>query len=362
LEFSTAEPDFARMVERSRVDYLGVSPARSVIRMAPMLTVAGDPGRRNIVVGRTRVVVSGRGAASLEVTVVGAWRETGIPGSFASIDNPADDADVAVGAIQDLPQALKAVPKGGNETRAAQLARTLCERSRSSLAELREIRYALEDSLARTSMGASATAAHTSVVAGLLQLNIICARAADQARELAREGLWVYLSDDEAYHSYRRLQDPSLLIDHRPATHRMRPWMQLHDSAMRHCIEMRKQLDAECESIRSLITSASSISSAKDADSQSRFNVLAAIASVGIGLPALVLSLYGADILVPMNTAARQLAFAPVAASLIIAAVIATWQGARLKRGWIWTAGAVGIIGVLLLLLLTAGVLAPSST
>ena len=127
-------------------------------------------------------------------------------------------------------------------------------------------------------------------------------------------------------------------------------------------LEMRKQLDAESESIRSLIAAASSISSAKDADAQSRFNVLAAIASVGIGLPALVLSLYGADILLPMNTGPRQLAFAPVALALLIAALIAMWQGVRLKRGKIWTAGAVGIVLVLLALLLAAGLLAPGRT
>jgi hypothetical protein len=119
-----------------------------------------------------------------------------------------------------------------------------------------------------------------------------CARSTDQSRELAREGLWVYLSDSRAYHSYRKLQDPSLLSLYPAATRKLRPWMRLHDTAIRHCQEMRKQLDAESDSIRSLIAAASSISSSKDADAQSRFNVLAAIASVGIGLPALVLALW----------------------------------------------------------------------
>ena len=188
----------------------------------------------------------------------------------------------------------------------------------------------------------------------------MCGRASDEAREATREGMWVHATDAEAYHSYRRLQDPSIISPHAPATRELRSWMQLHDAALRHCLEVRRQLDAESVSIRSLIASAASISSSKDADAQSRFNVLAAIASVGLGLPALVLTLYGATILLPLNSPPRLLAFAPVAVSLAIAASIAMWQGHRLKRGRIWTLSAVGILIVLLLLLLAAGILAPT--
>jgi hypothetical protein len=360
FEFSAAPVTHAAMRERALFDYTGTVAGRSVIRVAPLLSVTGSVGRRSVAVGRTRVVVSGRSSAAYEITIVASWQESGRIGEFELVDHSSYDAEIRRSVRASLPTIEVAVPDSTNESRAAQLAKELCETSRGAVAALREIRYSLENQLASTSRGTSATAEHTSVVSGLLQLNIICARAADQARELAREGLWVYLSDNRAYHSYRKLQDPSLLSLYPAATRRLRPWMRLHDTAIRHCQEMRKQLDAESDSIRSLISAASSISSSKDADAQSRFNVLAAIASVGIGLPALVLSLYGADILLPLNTGPRQLAFAPVAVALLFAAIIAMWQGVRLRRGKIWTVSAVGIVIVLLVLLLVAGFLAPS--
>jgi hypothetical protein len=360
FEFNAAPLTHSEMRERSRFDHSGLVAQKSVIRVAPLLSVNGEVGRRMVAVGRTRIVVSGRSDTAYEITIVACWQETGAEGEFELVDHSADDADLRRSVQETLPIVEVAVPDSSNESRAAQLAKELSENAHNQVAALREIRYALENQLASTSLGASATAQHTSVVSGLLQLNIMCARAADQTRELVREGLWLYLSDSQAYHSYRKLQDPSLMSMHRAATRKLRPWMRLHDSAIRHCQEMRKQLDAESDSIRSLIAAASSISSSKDADAQSRFNVLAAIASVGIGLPALVLSLYGADILLPLNTAPRQLAFAPVAVALLFAAVIAMWQGVRLKRGKIWTVGAVGIVLILLVLLVVAGFLAPN--
>lgn len=360
FEFSAAPVTHASMRERAGLDYTGAIAGRSVMRVAPLLSVTGPVGRRSVAVGRTRIVVSGRSSAAYEITIVASWQESGTVGEFELVDHSGNDAAIRRSVQESFPTIEVSLPDASNESRAAQLAKELCENSRGAVAALREIRYSLENQLASTSRGSSATAEHTSVVSGLLQLNIICARAADQARELAREGLWVYLSDNRAYHSYRKLQDPSLLSLYPAATRRLRPWMRLHDTAIRHCQEMRKQLDAESDSIRSLIAAASSISSSKDADAQSRFNVLAAIASVGIGLPALVLSLYGADILLPLNTGPRQLAFAPVAVALLFAAIIAMWQGVRLRRGKIWTVSAVGIVVVLLVLLLVAGFLAPS--
>jgi hypothetical protein len=359
FEFSAAPVTHSAMRDRAERDYTGLAAEKSAIRVAPLLSVTGAVGSRSVAVGRTRVVVSGRRLAAYEVTIVASWQETGSVGAFELVDHAGNDSEIRHSVRASLPD-IDAAPDPSNEYKAARLAKELCENSRGSVAALREIRYSLENQLASTSLGASATAQHTSVVSALLQLNIMCARAADQTRELAREGLWVYLTDGRAYHSYRKLQDPSLLSLYPAATRRLRPWMRLHDTAIRHCLEMRKQLDAESDSIRSLIAAASSISSSKDADAQSRFNVLAAIASVGIGLPALVLSLYGADILLPLNTGPRQLAFAPVAVALLFAAVLAMWQGVRLKRGRIWTVGSVGIVLVLLVLLLVAGFLAPT--
>jgi len=71
----------------------------------------------------------------------------------------------------------------------------LAELSRDAVASVREIRYDLEHRLAHFSSKGLPTSSNTPIVASLLQLNIICGRAADEAREAVREGLWLHLSD-----------------------------------------------------------------------------------------------------------------------------------------------------------------------
>jgi len=237
----------------------------------------------------------------------------------------------------------------------------LAELSRNAVASVREIRYDLEHRLAHFSSKGLPTSSNTPIVASLLQLNIICGRAADEAREAVREGLWLHLSDSEAYHSYRRLQDPSIINDAAVATSATRSWMRLHDAAVHQCLEMRKQLDAESGSARDLMAAAASVSNSREADAQAAFNTLAAAVSLGLGIPALVLALYGADRLLPLNTEPKQLAFIPVVAGLLFAAVIAIWRAPKGKSTRIWIFGAVSIIIILLSLLVSAGLLAPSS-
>ena len=94
------------------------------------------------------------------------------------------------------------------------------------------------------------------------------------------------ISRIDAYHSYRRLQDPSLINPVSVTSFRTRSWMRLHDAAVRQCLEMRKQLDAESDSARALMAAAASISNSREADAQSAFNTLAAVASFGLGIPA----------------------------------------------------------------------------
>ncbi|MET3206415.1 UNVERIFIED_ORG: hypothetical protein ABIB21_003237 [Arthrobacter sp. UYEF13] len=74
-----------------------------------------------------------------------------------------------------------------------------------------------------------------------------------------------------------------------------------------------------------------------------------------------VLALYGADRPLPLDTEPRQLAFIPVAAGLLLAAVIAIWRAPKGKSSRSWIFGAIGIIMILLALLVAAGLLAPSS-
>ena len=337
-----------------------------IVRVAPLLYVAGVKGKRLVLVGHSLVVVQGHRNAAVECFVTNAWEEGTAEGEFRRLDfDVARDSDAAKNAISEFEERLPAWPDIASpfdpEMHAARHAKALAELSRNSVTSVREIRYDLEHRLANFSNKSLAISSSTPIVASLLELSIICGRAADEAREAVREGLWLHLSDTKAYHSYRRLQDPSIINEAEPATPATRSWMRLHDAAVRQCMEMRKQLDAEAGSARNLMAAAASVSNSREADSQAAFNTLAAVASLGLGIPALVLALYGADRLLPLNTQPRQLAFIPVAIGLVLAAVIAIWRAPKGKSGWIWIVAAIGIIALLLSLLVVAGLLAPDS-
>jgi len=194
-----------------------------------------------------------------------------------------------------------------------------------------------------------------------LQLGIDLGRGADNAREVIREGLWVFLTDSTAYHSYRVVQDPRIINGALPATELTRPWLRLHDAAIRQCTELRGQRDAESACVHALLSAAASVSSSREADAQTNFNTLAAVASLGLGIPALVLALYGADRLLPLDTLQRQFAFLPVAAGLVFATVLAMRRSPTGKHRRVWLAGAMAALLSLLGLLIVAGLIAPGS-
>ncbi|KFF59490.1 hypothetical protein JF66_10950, partial [Cryobacterium sp. MLB-32] len=225
----------------------------------------------------------------------------------------------------------------------------------------REVRYGLELQLAETSAKSSVEGSQGSIVSSLLQLGIILGRGADNAREAVREGLWVFLTDSNAYHSYRVLQDPGIINDAVPATQFSRTWMKLHDAAIRQCTELRGQLDAECISLHALLAAAAAVSSSREADAQTNFNTLAAVASFGLGIPALVLALYGADRLLPLDTLPRQFAFLPVAAGLVFAAILAVMRSPTGKRRRVWLLGAAAALIASLALLIVAGMILPGA-
>lgn len=339
-----------------------------ILRVVPLLRVFGPKGERVVLVGHTCLAVRDFDQVAVESVVGNAWVEGPAEGEFVRLDIDEDttpgDGEVVTKAVRqferELPGWPVALPAVDLQMFIAQYAKNLAEISRNSVAQVREVRYDLEHRLAVFSAKGHSTASNTPIVASLLELNIICGRAADEAREAVREGLWLHLSDSEAYHSYRRLQDPSIINEAEPATPGTRTWMRLHDAAVRQCLEMRKQLDAESDSARALMAAAASISNSREADAQSAFNTLAAVASLGLGIPALVLALYGADRLLPLNTEPRQLAFIPVAAGLFFAAVIAIWRAPKGKSSRVWIIAAMGIIVILLGLLVAAGLLAPS--
>lgn len=369
-----------RRVTSATFDRVLPEAADAQLRAVPLLFVSDGEGfARTIAVGICIVTTEGDEAPITVRTVVqNAWqsshRERGRARAStyavtrlenAPGETPGDMAGslptkVRAHLEEHVAAAVPArIPEGGAQA-VTEVAKALAEASRDKVSELREVRYALEEKLAQASDESKAVS-QASVVAALLNLGVVADRARGIARETDREGLWLHLTDSATYHAYRRLQDPRLLIDVQQATAASTPWMRVHDAAIRQGKAMLSQLDEECSSIRSLLNAAASISSSQEADTQQRFNVIAAIASIALGLPALVLTLYGASVMLPMDESRLPL-FLPVAIALMTAAVIAIWQGVALKRGLMWILAAVLVLALVGLLLFWAGAAASTAS
>ena len=357
----------AEMESRTFLDCLGESESPSVIRVVPLLRVFTIAQSRCIAVGNIRIVVSGLQQVAVEVFLDGIWKEGNARDNFVplnlEVSEGLDDLAHIMNALRDLLGEIARVHSNGadtsNEFHAAYVAKSVAEHSRNAIAEVREVRYGLELQLAETSSKSSVEGSQGSIVSALLQLGILLGRGADNAREAVREGLWVFLTDSNAYHSYRVLQDPGIINNAVPATEFSRTWMKLHDAAIRQCTELRGQLDAECISVHALLAAAAAVSSSREADAQTNFNTLAAVASFGLGIPALVLALYGADRLLPLDTLPRQFAFLPVAAGLVFAAILAVMRSPTGKRRRVWLLGAASSLIAALALLIVAGMILP---
>ncbi|GAP54316.1 hypothetical protein AHiyo6_08810 [Arthrobacter sp. Hiyo6] len=353
------------MLAMASAGHPGSADGPSILRVVPLLRVSGKKGHRAVLVGHSCLSVQDVDHVSIESFVTNAWVEGTDESEFLRVPVAETNTnEMVTAATAEFERELKAWP-GATSTEDPQMhiakhAKALAELSRNAVASVREIRYDLEHRLALFSSKDHSTTSNTPIVASLLELNIICGRAADEAREAVREGLWLHLSDSEAYHSYRRLQDPSIINEAAVATYTTRNWMRLHDAAVRQCLEMRKQLDAESGSARDLMAAAVSVSNSREADSQAAFNTLAAVASLGLGIPALVLALYGADRLLPsiLNQAAR---VHTGRRGFVIRCGHRHLASAKGKSSRIWIFGAIGVILILLSLLVVGGLLAPSN-
>ncbi|WP_218024688.1 hypothetical protein [Glutamicibacter uratoxydans] len=223
-------------------------------------------------------------------------------------------------------------------------AKAICEMSRENVVDIRNLRYELESRLAESSSNSNALEDFTEITAQLLQFNIISSKVADQAREAVREGLRVYEYDRDVYHGYRKLQDPTLLIKEQPATSEMRPWIRQHDAAIRQCLQLQLQMERESQTIQALVSSVVGISSSREADAQSRFNVLAVVFSIGIGVPALFLALYGASGVFKFKGLGSWTAMLPILLPLVLAAafVLSRTPKGRAKKTWtFWSYSAI---------------------
>lgn len=357
----------------------------SDLRIAPTMFFVEVGGKQSIAVGNCQILTSESGKTQISSVVVEAWTvtktQTGkAPRKSTSADKRANNASkhpMVTSIVESTPDirsdisaAVENILRGLLDSctaekhldRAPEIAKRLCELSRDNVAKIRDLRYGLESNLAKSSRNNSATEDYTNMVANLLQLNVICGRAADQAREAVREGLWVHIPDSPAYHAYRKLQDPSIVNAFEPANHDMRSWMRVHDAAIRQCQQMQLQLEAESTSIHALLSSASSISSSREADAQTRFNLLVGLVSIGLGVPALFLALYSATILLPLNSSSKIMSFLPVAIPLLIAALFALFmppQGST-RKYWIGSGFVTLVVfGVLIVVAISAPISSP---
>ncbi|WP_124706581.1 hypothetical protein [Gordonia insulae] len=308
--------------------------------------------------GRVRILVDGNGRVDYQLVVVDEWRvRDGV------LDAVRDDVDAESPLRSGLVDAFvrriaELMPDHSIDAAAGHVvavhAKAVCELSRNSVAQIREIRYLLEEKLADESADETADEAHTWIVSSVLKLNILCGRVVDGAREAVREGMWSFIDDDQAYHAYRKLRDPSLIVSQPAATIETRTWMRMHDAAIRQCEQIAEQLNEESTTLVGLLEAASSISSSREADAQTRLNTLVALLSLGIGVPALVLALYGAQLILPLDTMRQRLAFLPIGLSLLVAAILAIVFAPKGQTRRIWIAAAVAVLGVLLCLVVGA--------
>ena len=317
-------------------------------RAAPLLRLLGDGDRRLIVVGQWRFSFLPE-SFHVEAHIEGVWSEEL---HWSSAPPP---PHLASQLQEGVLSGRHKLPSDDAQSIVAVAAKAAAEASRDCVELVREIRYELESSLATTLRGR--TTSTISALAALIELGTAVGRARDQARTAIRSGFWLHFDDEDAYQGYRRAMDPSILNHWAPATVESRHWMRVHDAGIRQCQAMEQELGDEVSVLAGLLDAASTISLAREAEAQERFNTRAAAAALGLGLPSLVLAYYSANHLLPLDRPAHWLALVPVAATGLLATLVAWNQlpGSQTHKRAAW---ALGIVVTLLAPIVLAGVLA----
>ncbi|MEU4743663.1 hypothetical protein AB0G02_24800 [Actinosynnema sp. NPDC023658] len=285
----------------------------------PLLRLIGDRGDRRIVVGAARVEVTAEGETSVTFQVRAVWRED--TGWRQESDREGLD-EVLVGSLAEPAHRFAGDPASV----AVMAGKALAEASRNEVAGLRGLRYDLERHVADLLAQRRSTALR-SLLAQVIELSMAFSRARDHARETIRE---------------------------------TRPETATHLAALRHCEAMDVELAEEVARLQALLTSMSTFAVAQDGEAQQRFNMVAAAAAAGLGLPALILSLYGADAFLPFSFDHAWRALLPIALTALVAVgvVLRRMPG---RATWRHYAAAVGLVALLVCVLLVAGLLAPTN-
>lgn len=305
----------------------------------PLVRLVGEPGDRRIVVGTTRVSVTAAGETAVTFLVQSVWRES----AGWRQDGGSAPAEALVGSLAEPAH----VVDGGPKTSTVIAAKALAEASRNEVTALRGLRYGVERQVADLLAQRKPTELR-SLLAQIIELSLALSRARDHARAAVRDGLWITLWDNDTYRANRG--DPVTATS---------PWADTHRAALRHCEAMDVELAEEVARLQALLSSMSTFAVAQDGEAQQRFNMVAAAAAAGLGLPALILSLYGADAFLPFSFDRAWRALLPITLTALVAVVLVVRRmpGRRSARHYVV---AVGLVAALVCVLLVAGLLAPA--
>lgn len=268
-------------------------PIGAAFAAAPFFTIQRHESHVLLLNGRCHVLV--REAGKPEVTVVvhelwsGELPEDRPLHAMSQLRSDADHEHVER-AVAEVMRSLGHDPTASNDAQAVSLAKGVAEHGRNSVAELRQLRYEAERHLANSIADDSYDAVS---LPALIELGIAAGRASDVAQRAARSGLWVHRFNDAVYHAHRRRMDPTLAARGDNDEVELPSWFRTLDAGVRQCQMMEKYLTDELEQLHRLVQATASISAARDVRAQEQFNFVATVGAVVLGLPALVLSVYG---------------------------------------------------------------------
>jgi hypothetical protein len=312
-------------------------------RAVPLLRLIGDHGSRKLIIGRVRIAVRPDAQPEVTILVTALWSERE---RWTQANDVLAQLDDSLGAsLAEPPHPVR----GDEQAVAGTLAKAFAESSHNEVTRIRAVRYELERRLA-DQLANRRQELMRPLLAEIIELSIALNRARDQARAAIRDGLWLWLCDDEAYQRSRTAGPPD---KDTPIPDRMQY------NAIRHCESMSSLLEEETTRLHSLQDSMSTISVAQDAEAQQNFNLFAAAAAAGLGLPALILSLYGAQTFLPFSSFDRAVrALLPVGLTTLVAVMIVLYRMPWRARFRHYLGGFVLVVS-LLGVLWVAGALAP---
>jgi hypothetical protein len=341
-------------------------PAGSAFRAVPLLSTFTCRDGCLVAIGQFRILARAGIPTRVEVLVRALWRaryhvggpEFGADRGGAGEPNdwePIPDHDDLAAAMSAEILAQTRDSSGDPERVATALAKRLAEVSRDHVGNLRRLRYGLKKSLGDALRGNRGRNME-SILADTVELSAMSSRAGDEAREATREGLWTWRSDSAAYWAHRHFSDATVVIERHHRKGHRRPWFMDFDHGVRHCRQMEALVGQETSLLHSLLNATSTIAVTRDAPAQENFNLLASVGAVLLGLPALVVALYGATAVLPISPA-NWIVLVPLGVAGIFASMVAALLPANPRRRIVRVVATLGATIIIIATLAFAGTL-----